>query len=686
MPPFALVIDEDSVAQTLTATLTGPDGQTTAATVELARFTGDWSLDKVQDALNDRQDRQRAQSLGRGLFDRLFDAASALRAHWDAAVQANPKSPLEVRINSTALAGYPWELLWDDKDRKHARVGGLIRRWPGASAASPSSDWPFRLLLIVGADDAKLDPADRIDALREVALVRKALVHFGRTLDIQLLLLPSHEVLRTVLHEYQPHVLHFVGHGTFDLGKKRHAVVIEHAAGTWNWNTSEIKEDLTVAGCIPRLAFLNCCRSGAERQSSLGLQRALSELGVPVVVAMQADVRGDYAATFSETFYAHALGVLKPNDAVPSVAEAVREGRRKLGAEDDVDWGLPTLTCCADVPVDHALIARRVWPNDPAFRTCREFDDARVFAFDEVRMSSIDPGKPAVDVLGARRKLIYWCHPVKQGKQPSLIIVRGPAGSGRTRLLHWCMETWALADPRPRLRYVRVDRPRGKNTVQWLVRLRAGEVSPDRPEADRFLKDRLPLDPFAAFYEAVAKAAQLLQGPTAVDDPARRIELIDTFQREVTDDVPVAPICQAFLAGLQQIGEPLVVVFDQLSTEAISPKLFAGFRDAFLAAVASQATNVRVALALSREDHEQFELAGLDSQSVRIVDVEANHTTEELTEKAVEALRYTEAETLREIAKLMLKLPEARRSGLGRLEFCQPFLERPGFRDLERMR
>jgi hypothetical protein len=287
-----------------------------------------------------------------------------------------------------------------DADRNAARVGGLVRRTSTAAQPSASSEWPFRLLLIVGVKDDEQEEADRIGAMKEVGLLKRTLVDFGRSIDVNVLKLPDQAEVQKVLGRYQPHAIHFIGHGTYDLGRNRHCLVIENPASTWNWTTTAITEDLTNANCVPRMVFLNCCRSSSERESNLSLQKALSDFGVPVVVAMQADVRGDKAAAFSKAFYARAL--VEPNDAAEaaadspaSVVDAMRQGRRALGAEDEIDWALPTLTFCSGVSIDCSLMKRRQWPDDANFRLCREFDAARVYA----------------DAGDARRTMIEWFYP-----------------------------------------------------------------------------------------------------------------------------------------------------------------------------------------------------------------------------------------------------------------------------------
>jgi hypothetical protein len=666
MPHLTLRISVPDANKHAALTLALPAGAEVQGILDVASFSGDWTADKIHTVLNDTANRQQAEALGTALFDRLFAPGSSIRKTWDALPLSARQLPLEIEIEDPALRVFPWELLWDSADRTPARIGGLARRTGTPSATPSSSEWPFRLLIIVGADDEGQPPSERIGAMQEVQDLRRALIEVGRSVDINILPVPTRKQVQDALLEYQPHVIHFIGHGGYDPGRKRHCVIIDNPASTWNWLTTGITNDLTGAGCVPRLVFLNCCRSASERDANLSLQTALSDYGVPVVVAMQADVRGDKAAAFSRTFYTHAL-IGGPAESLTPVIDAVREGRQALGSEEEIDWGLPTLTFCRDVPIDYALLKRRQWPDDADFRRCREFDDARVYA---------DAGQ-------ARRRMIEWFYPVKPRPEPNILILRGPTGSGKTRLLHWCMESWAAENPRQR--FLRVDAPRGKNCLSWLIRLRAGSVSKDKPDDDRFLKQALEVTPFLPFYAAVARATGL--PPTR--DPqeiSARIQSIDTFQREVTDDVPSGPLFESFLAGLAQIGK-IVVVFDQLSATAIDRELFAAFRDSFVAPISAPGqTDTRIVLAMTVEDYDHFGLAGLKDTSVKIVDVKADHSADQLKELAVEAMRYRGEEDLRKVATAILAFHDSNRIGLGRLEFCQLLLAKQEFQGLGRMR
>jgi hypothetical protein len=649
-------------------TLTSPAGGEAEGRVRLGEFVGAFDAVAVQEALNNTQDRQRAEAIGKGLFERLFPVGSDIRATWDGLSKEERLLPLELVVDDDGLRAYPWEFLLDADDRRQARLGGIVRRAAAKALAAANADWPFRLLIITGVDDAALPAEEKIGVDVEVDTLRRAMIDFGRSIDIQVLARPSHPDIKSKLDSYQPHVLHFIGHGSFDEGRRKHCVIIEHSESTWNWTTDEIGEDLDLTPNPPRLVFLNCCRSAAERVSTLNLQATFSGRGVPAVVAMQADVRGDKAAGFATAFYKHALIGPAITEPLPTVIDAVRIGRDTLGSLQDIDWGLPTLTYGQDVPIEFTLRTRPAWPADPNFRRCREFDDARVYA----------------DAGDARRDLVHWFYPVRAKPQPNILILLGPQTSGKTRLLHWCMESWAVANSR--LRCLDVNNLRGANCVGWLTRLRAGSLPAQRADGDRFLRSPLDLEPFRPFYDAVSKALELTVGPNKIDDANQRIAFIDKVDTKVTDDLDATPLYEAFLDGLQKAG-PLVVVFDQVSASAIDPTLFEDFRDALLTPLTrAKASNVRVALAMTPEDYNTFGLNGFDEQAAKVVRLKADQSPSELEQLAVEALRFRNENLLRQLANVYVNMNFGTLTGLGRLTFCQQLLNAREFSSLERMR
>ncbi|HSD85073.1 MAG TPA: CHAT domain-containing protein, partial [Anaerolineae bacterium] len=118
------------------------------------------------------------------------------------------------------------------------------------------------------------------------------------------------------------HVLHFIGHGGFNVKEQQAALYFENAD-----RIAQRVIDADFAGMLdrlhvpPQLIVLAACQSARQSLHDVftGLGPQLVQIGVPAVVAMQADVTLLTARQFTATFYrqllAHGLVDLAMNEA-----------------------------------------------------------------------------------------------------------------------------------------------------------------------------------------------------------------------------------------------------------------------------------------------------------------------------------------------------------------------------------
>ena len=128
-------------------------GQGTPAesSFDAGAFQTPWTLAEIHAKLNDPNNRQQAQSIGRGLFELLFVPGSPLRTAWDNLTPQEQIQPLEITFADPAFRGYPWELLQQPNTDIPALLNSFVRRAANKQGASAGSDWPFRLLVLGGA-------------------------------------------------------------------------------------------------------------------------------------------------------------------------------------------------------------------------------------------------------------------------------------------------------------------------------------------------------------------------------------------------------------------------------------------------------------------------------------------------------------------------------------------------------
>lgn len=245
-----------------------------------------------------------------------------------------------------ALAALPWEYLYSPERRiflaLHPRIA-LVRylklaQSPPALTLSAS---PLRILAVIA------NPQDtaQLAVEQEWEYLQKAIATL-RAAEVQLECLP-HATWSTAWQRLQQgdvHLLHFIGHGDFDLQQQQGVLVFEND----QHNADHIPADkLAVAlqkGKV-RLVVLNACQGAASDGSDYftGAAQSLVSLGVPVVMAMQLPIRDSAAIALAKTFYG-ALTQGKPIDA------ALTEARRALylDLKEEEAWGAPVLFSRSD--------------------------------------------------------------------------------------------------------------------------------------------------------------------------------------------------------------------------------------------------------------------------------------------------------------------------------------------------
>jgi hypothetical protein len=209
-----------------------------------------------------------------------------------------------------------------------------------ASAPAPLQVRPPLRILAVAASPRGL-PA--LDVEREQAQLTRALAGPTARGSVDLRWAPeaTWDVLQDLLLTEEWHVVHFVGHGDFDIAADEGILALVGADGFVNRvEAGRFADLLREARPMPRLVVLNSCASAASGAQNLfsGTAAALVRSGVSAVAAMQFSITDAAAIAFSRGFYtAVAQG--------RGVDEAVRSGRVAiLGTSGrTLEWVTPVL-------------------------------------------------------------------------------------------------------------------------------------------------------------------------------------------------------------------------------------------------------------------------------------------------------------------------------------------------------
>jgi hypothetical protein len=316
--------------------------------VELIDKLGELQQTLLASSVSSRRIVGRSEASVRGVGQRLFEAlfadhqvAAVYRASHAVASDRGESLRIVLRLSATELAALPWESMFDPStDSYVSRREPLVRYIPVAFSPPPLKvRLPLRILVLIASPRglAQLD----IEKEREnLTLALHPLLDSG-SVAVEWLEHATWPTVQDRLLAEVWHIVHFIGHGDFDIDREVGVLALENDYGRLNRVPADSVVDLLrEAQPMPRLIVLNACESSTSSQSDLfsGVAAALVRGGVSAVTAMQFEISDQAAIAFSRGFYT-AIGHGR------SVDEAVRSGRVAIVGlgPDSLEWITPTL-------------------------------------------------------------------------------------------------------------------------------------------------------------------------------------------------------------------------------------------------------------------------------------------------------------------------------------------------------
>lgn len=299
------------------------------------------------------------QVVGTQLFDATFrgEVLTCLRRSLDAA-QLHDKG-LRVRlrlIDVPELANLPWESLYDQERGRFLALSAetpLVRYLDLPEPPRELQPEPRLRILAVIASPAGFPP---LDTNREWRNLQEALgeLQARGIVALDRLEPPSLDALQQQLRRQEYHILHFLGHGTFDAGSNDSVLLLQAADGTSEAVSGQSFSLLLNDHRTLRLALLNACQ-GAEASETdpySGVAQRLVRGGVPAVIAMRTAISDQAGIGLARSFYA----ALADGD---SVDAALGEARKALfTGGNETEWATPVLYMRAS--------AGNLWRSDEA--------------------------------------------------------------------------------------------------------------------------------------------------------------------------------------------------------------------------------------------------------------------------------------------------------------------------------
>ena len=288
------------------------------------------------------------EAVGTLLFDTVF-AGQVREAYRTSVAVADTRGDgvrLLLRLTAPGLAALPWEALYDREERNYLCRKEPLLRQLGSTPSTPTLplEPPLRVLALIASPSTL--PA--LDVAGERARLNEALGEQVETgwIHLEWLLDASWQSLHEKLLDETWHVLHFIGHGTYDHTRDEGVLAFVGLDGRADLVTASSLADLLhEARQRPRLIVLNACLTAAESTDDLfsGTAAALVRSGIHAVAAMQFAISDKAAIAFARGFYmslAHGR----------AIDEAMRSGRIGiLGVnQHTLEWVTPVLSVRGD--------------------------------------------------------------------------------------------------------------------------------------------------------------------------------------------------------------------------------------------------------------------------------------------------------------------------------------------------
>jgi tetratricopeptide (TPR) repeat protein len=248
------------------------------------------------------------------------------------------------RPESASLQKLPWELLCRPETEDFlclSRRTPVVRSLEAHRERRPAIARPRRLRILAVA--ASPTDGSSLAVARERAHLEAAWKGQEKKVEIAFLDRGGVEELREALLAAPFHILHFMGHGTFDAKSGEGALLFERYDGTGQPLEGRRLAQLLHDFESLRLVVLNACHTaeavGTRGPSPFaGVASSLVMGGVPAVVAMSGPVSDLAAVAFSRTFYQR----LAAGDPIEA---AMTEGRLAIQRAEPGDgaWAVPSL-------------------------------------------------------------------------------------------------------------------------------------------------------------------------------------------------------------------------------------------------------------------------------------------------------------------------------------------------------
>ena len=274
------------------------------------------------------------QAIGEQLYEAIFRAEilSCLRRSLDEAQRQEKGLRIRLRLaDAPELTNLPWEYLYDrSRDTFFALSSEtpLVRYLDLPEPPPDLQGEPKLRVLAVIASPAGYPP---LDVEHEWTNLKTALhdLEARGLVAIDRLTPPAIEALQHQLLRQEYHILHFLGHGSFDTEAGDSVLLLQDEAGRPQVITGQHFSTLLHDHRSLRLALLNACQ-GAESAAGdaySGVAQRFVRDGIPAVIAMRTAISDKAGIALARSFYGALADGAAVDTALAEVAQGALHGR-----------------------------------------------------------------------------------------------------------------------------------------------------------------------------------------------------------------------------------------------------------------------------------------------------------------------------------------------------------------------
>jgi len=256
-------------------------------------------------------------------------------------LEANPDGIEQLSKGADLLWRVPWEYLHDGNEFLALSGKAYLTRKPIGlgEVAAIKSPQPLRLLVVVSSPNR----LPELNTEKEIGVIQEATDSARRKdwLEIDYLETVTLTNLRSKIKHFQPHILHYTGHGGKLPFSNETYLACEDDDGELKPIFGDDLRRITADSDSLQLVVLSGCMTAQthHRDALKGIGTSLLQDSLPAVLAMQYSVLDESAIEFAAKFYDEL-------SRGSSVVEAVNEVRLRLydlRGKDRADWGIPAL-------------------------------------------------------------------------------------------------------------------------------------------------------------------------------------------------------------------------------------------------------------------------------------------------------------------------------------------------------